>query len=216
MKLKQFDFNLERFEFTIESEGLRTKRNRLSNSTETFSKFEDIGTKISKEKHRKIIWLLIGLFFVVVAVGVFINRMSGAKIGDSAEIVWLCIAAVFFGLYIFTKTNYIYLTRDDYSYGIEFINRKVYAEQLDDFFKTLIERRKEYLLEKYLVVDEFSSYEVQKERLVWLKDEKLISADQLREKLEELKKLNLNRKILSEDNINQVKGFRNQTDREID
>lgn len=189
MEYRQFDFNFERLTFIIEEKGVNIKKKTISSSTETFRRFEDMGTRIVKEKSRKIGWLIAAAVFMIITATVFVRRMQGDKIGDNAEIFWLVIALILFAVYMLTKTNHLYLTHSDFSGSIQFINRSAYKESLDSFIKLVLEKRKEYLLKEYFVLDEFVPPSTQEDNLVWLYNQELISKEQLTEKLEDLKKL---------------------------
>lgn len=198
---KQFDFNLERFTYTLEDEGVNIQKRTLSSYSENFRKFEEIGTHRIKEKSRKIGWLITFLFFAAISIIVFIRRIQGAKIGDNAELFWLGIGLVCLAIYMLTKTNYIYLANRDYTGSIEFINRRAYRKSLDDFIKLILEKRKEYLLEEYFELDEFTDTDRHEENLVWLYNQELITKEQLTAKMEELKKINAGEKFNRDQNV---------------
>jgi hypothetical protein len=203
----QFDYNLDRFNFTIESEGLRIRRKRLSESTETFVRFEDIGTKRIKEGAQKWFWLLASMFFIIVTVWVFSRRMKGADIGDGAEIFWLSVSLVLFIVYIITRKRILYIAAEDNTDAIEFVDRKAYSESLEEFIQTLIQRRNEFLMEKYFKIDDLMSYDSQYNNFVWLHSLKLITRDQLAEKVSELDHMNDTRGFRKRGDESKIKGF---------
>ena len=191
MEYKQFDFNLDRFKFNIEKDGLKIEQKRFSSSNETIVEFERIGDKTMKEKNQKTIWLILSILFFFIAFYIFIKRMNGKDISDSAEIIWLSISLIFFSVFLLTKENMIFLVGNDDSYSVEFINRKTYKKSLNEFITQLIIKRDEYLINKYFNLDEYKPYKSQHKNLLWLYELKLITKNQLSEKLNELDNLKI-------------------------
>jgi hypothetical protein len=152
MTFKQFDINLNRFKYTVEESGVRVINKRLFSVAERFIPFEDIGSEIIKEKERKLIWLFISILFLIISLLVFIDRLTGGKVGDEAEVFWLSVSAVFFIIYSFRRKNGLFLIKDDAESGIEFIGTKLYEKRLNEFIKQLLQRRDDYLSNKYSVL----------------------------------------------------------------
>ena len=97
----QFDFNFVRLKLKIEKNGLKIEKKTLASFSESFVKFEDIGKIRIIEKSRKLIWLFLFAFFLVLGIIVYSRRLRRFKIGDDAEIIWFTLSIIFFIIYIF-------------------------------------------------------------------------------------------------------------------
>lgn len=154
MTFKQLDINLSRFKYIVEDTGIRiTNKKLFSSVTERFVSFEDIGSKIIKERERKLEWLIPSVLFLFFALYVFIKRINGGKVGDGAEVAHLSISFVFFVIYAFTRKNRLFLVKDEEESGIEFAGTKIYEKRLKQFIKQLLKRRDDYLNSKYPVFE---------------------------------------------------------------
>lgn len=186
MEYRQYDFNFDRFTFRITETGLQILRKRFASGSETFIEFEEIGSKVIKERSAKILWLILSGLFLFFAVWVFVRRLNNHSVGDGAEIVHLCISAAFLLVYLVTRKNILYLAQTDNTGAIEFINRKVYRKSLEAFMAQLLEARNRYLLDKYSKVDDLLPYQQQYNNFFWLYNLKLLSREDLKQKIDEL------------------------------
>jgi hypothetical protein len=213
MELKQFDINFDRFHYIIEDSGIRLIKRRLAESSDTFVDFEDIGSKIIKENTRKLIWLIISTLFLVIGTVVLTSRMQGKKIGNNAEIFHYSVSLIFFSVFLLTRRNVLFLTQSDNTNAIEFLAAKRYKERVDQFIKTLLQSRDRYLIEKYSQPDEFLPYQQQYNNLVWLYSLKLLSKEQLREKVADLDKFDLQFDSGKKNNLVKIVGFKRSDSR---
>ncbi|MCE2962849.1 MAG: hypothetical protein ACK567_03465 [Chitinophagales bacterium] len=208
MELNQFDLNLDRFKFIIENNGLRLIKNRIASNTDTFVEFEDIGSKIIIDKSRKLLWLILSLLFLIIAVWIFINRLEGDKIGAGAEIFHIVISLFFLTIFLLTKKNIIFLTKNDNTNAIEFIGTKRYKKQVDEFIKELHRRRDKYLVDNYSTLNEFLPYNQQYNNLVWLYELKLLTKEELNKKINELDEIQFKTDSQEKNNTNNPIGFK--------
>lgn len=150
MTFNQIDLNLDRFKYTIQSDGILIVKKSLFSSSEKNVPFEDIGSSTLRQEEKKLFWLIVSLFFVLLAVLVFARRLSGDKnISDTAELFWLTISTVFFIVYCIKRKNRIILVKDDTNLSIEFVGLNIYKRQLNKFIEALQQKRDEYLKAKY-------------------------------------------------------------------
>src|SRR5690348_16149369 len=148
---KQIDFTLTVSKYIIEESGLQIIKKKIFSSTE-FIKFEDIGTEIIKEKDRKFVWLCFSVLFLMILLGVFINRVRGIKVGNGAEIFYLGVSFLFFLIYQIRSKNKLILYHDAYTNRIVFNQAVLYRKRLDSFIKQLLQKREIYLTNKYPAV----------------------------------------------------------------
>lgn len=214
MELKQFDTNLDSFKYIIEETGIRLIKRRIATSSDTFVEFEDIGSKIIKEKSRKLVWLFISILFLIIAITVFVNRLTGGNVGRGAEVFHLTVSSIFFVIFLLTKKNILFLAQADNTNAIEFIGTKKYKNQVDEFIKELLQQRDKFLIEKYSTLDEFLPYNQQYNNLVWLYNLKLLTKPQLQAKITELDKIDFNNDNSKKNNLVKIVGFRNNNFKE--
>jgi len=208
MELKQFDTNLDRFHYIIEENGVRLIIKRLASTSDTFVEFEDIGSKIIKENTRKLLWLGLSILFLIIAIAVLIKRMNGGRIGDGAELFHFSVSAIFFIIFLLTKKNVLFLTQADNTNAIEFIATKRHKEKLDSFIKNLLHARDKYLVGKYAQIDEFLPYNQQYNNLVWLYNLKLLTKEELKSKISDLDKLDLETGNDKKSGLTKIVGFK--------
>jgi hypothetical protein len=207
-EFQQIGLNLDRFRFRIEETGVRVIRKRISSSTYIFIDFEDVGSKVIHEQSRKLVWLIVSLVFFAFAVGVFIKRLGGGKIGEGAEVFHLSVSVVCFAIFLFTKKNVLYLAQADNTGAIEFIATKRYKEKVNAFIETLLQKRDTYLLEKYATIDQFVPYDQQYNALLWLYNRNLLSKEQLQEKIAELDRVDFGGMQIQNGEVAKIIGFR--------
>jgi len=208
MQFKQFDTNLDRFNYIIEETGIRLIKKRMASTSDTFVDFEDIGSKIIIEKSRKLIWLILSLLFLVFAILVFVKRLNGGHVGNGAELFNITTSLFFLVVFFLTKKNIIYLTQSDNTNAIEFIGTKRYKQKVDDFIKELLQRRDKYLIEKYSSINEFLPYSQQYNNLVWLYNLKLLTKEELNKKINELDNIEFRTESLKKNQITNIIGFK--------
>jgi len=208
MEFKQFGTNLDRFKYIIEDDGIRIIRRRIASSTETFVEFEDVGSKIIKEKSRKLLWLIISFLFLVFAIAVFYKRLNGGKVGYGAEAFHLCVSAFFFIVYLLLKKSTLFLVQADNTNAIEFIGTKRYERRVEEFINQLLQARDNYLINKYSTIDEFLPYSQQYNNLVWLYNLKLLTKEQLQFKIAALDNLDTAKDSSNKSTLTKIIGFR--------
>lgn len=157
---KQTDINLDSYKYIIENDGISVISRRFLSVTKSFIPFENIGKEIIWEKERKLGWLIISAFFLILTLAVFYKRLSGSgHVGDTAEILWLTLSLVFYIIFAFKRKNNMFLLNVDKKNGIKFIGIKIYKKRLNHFIEELIQQRDQYLSVKYptfegLTIDE--------------------------------------------------------------
>ncbi len=151
---KQTDINLDKYQYIIENDGISVIRRRLLSVTKSFVPFENIGKEIIWEKERKLSWLIISAFFLILTLVVFYKRLShSGHVGDSAEIFWLTLSLVFYLIFAFKRKNYMLLLNVDKKSGIKFIGIKIYKKRVSHFIEQLIQQRDQYLSVKYPIFE---------------------------------------------------------------
>jgi hypothetical protein len=146
---KQFDINFNRFKYVIESSGISMTRKKMFSVSEQFVPFENVGSKIRRDRERKLGWLIPSLLFFLLAFIVFIERLCGVKIGDGAEVFWLLIGLILFVIYAFRRKNSLLLVKENTANSIEFIGTRIYERRLNKFLEALFQQRDLYLNNKY-------------------------------------------------------------------
>jgi len=208
MEFNQFDTNFDRFKYIIEDNGVRLIKKRMASGSDTFVEFEDIGSKIIIEKSRKLIWLILCLLFLIFAILVFVKRLNGGHVGNGAEIFHITTSMFFLFVFFLTKKNIIYLTQSDNTNAIEFIGTKRYKQKVDDFINELLQRRDQYLIEKYSALNEFLPYNQQYNNLVWLYNLELLTKEKLNKKINELDNIEFRTDSLKKNQITNIIGFK--------
>lgn len=210
IEFKQSRFIFEKIHYIIEETGIRLKNKKLSSSSDVLIEFELIGTKTMTEKSRSLIWLIISGFFLMVAILVFVGRMGGSKVADTAEIFHLSTCLFFYFIYQLTTKNFIYLVKSDKTFTIEFYGFKKDEKRVYDFIKVLLDKKNEYLIKKYTTFDEFDTYENQYNGLMWLYNNDIISKDELKIKIKDLESVDFKEDVKN----NEIIGFRRQNNTE--
>jgi hypothetical protein len=215
-EFQQVGFNLDRFKFVVEETGVRVIQKRISSSTDIFIDFEDVGSKIIFEQSRKLGWFIVSFLFFSFGIGVFIKRLNGGDVGSGAEVFHLSVSVVCFAIFLFTKKNILYLAQADSTGAIEFIATKKYKEKVNAFIESLLQKRNIYLLEKYATIDQFVPYGQQYNALVWLYNQKLLTKEQLQEKVLELNKVDFESTQIQNGGVAKIIGFRSNAHKESD
>jgi len=153
MTFTQIGFDFYFSKYRIEDSGLYLIRKKLFSTTESFIKFENIGSEIIKQKDRKYLWLFCSILFLAIALYVFNRRLHDYKVGETAEIFHLCISFFFCLVYQFRSENKLILFKDENIKGIEFNGTIWYKKSLDQFVKHLLQSRDNYLKSKYPVIE---------------------------------------------------------------
>lgn len=208
MEFRQFATNFDRFKFIIEDSGIRLIKKRIASSTDTFVDFESIGSKIIIEKLRNPLWIIISLVFLAIAISVLVGRLRGGKVGDNAEFFSLSISLFFFMIFMLTQRSMIFLTQSDNTNAIEFIGTNRYKKRVYAFISELLEKRNEYLIEKYSSLNEFLPYNQQYNGLVWLYNLKILTQEELSEKVAELNEITFGSDNLKKEEITNPIGFK--------
>jgi hypothetical protein len=209
MELRQTDINFSRNYFRIDESGLFVFRKGIASSSETFIDFEDVGSKRIKENTRKILWLVLAGLSLLLGIAVFFKRINGGSVGKGAEIFYAVVSLLFLFIFLYTRKSILYLTQPDNSSAIGFFASKLHQKKLNFFIETLIQSRNEYLLQKYMTLKTFLPYEQQHGNLVWLYNLKLISEEELQNKISELNKLDLMKSKNQDGEFVRIAGFRN-------
>lgn len=208
MEFKQIDTNFDRFIFIIEDTGLRLIKKKINSSTNTFVDFEDIGSKIIIENTRKPVWLIISFVLLTAAITVFVKRLNGGAVGNGVEIFLLTMSLISFLVFLITKRNIIFLLQSDNTNAIEFIGTKRYKQKVDDFINVLLQKRDAYLVQKYSTLNEFLPYDQQYNNLVWLYNLKLLTKEELQNKLDELDNIEFNNENARKNESINIVGFK--------
>src|SRR5882762_9693235 len=93
-------FRTKTFELT--DSGIKGQHKGLFDSTEYFVDFDDIGTRILKKRSGTLGWLLGACICVLLALLLFVLRVTGGKVGNDAEVFYLGIALICAVIFIVT------------------------------------------------------------------------------------------------------------------
>lgn len=149
MTFKQIDINLDRFYFVVEESGITIIKKRLFSVSKRFVPFENIGSETTLYRKRKLGWLIISCLFFLIALSVFISRLKGQNVSDTAETFWITLSAVFFLIYSFSRKNSLFLVKENKESSIEFLATKIHQKRLKQFIIELLLQRDKYLSHKY-------------------------------------------------------------------
>lgn len=178
-KLKQRRL-LEINEFKLEEKGLNVKRKRLGEYVELTIPYEEITKSITVVKVGNKRWFYAGVIFIIISLTVLFFRLMGNNVESFAEIIWLIIGLICLSIFAIKYKSYKNLMCTD-GKVISFFQDKPNKETLDLFIDNLLNRRNDYLKEKYSKIDVDFPIEHHLYRIKWLKDEEIINDDEFNE-----------------------------------
>ncbi len=178
MKLSQRKLFLHR-EFTLNKESLNIKSRDLTSSEEFNIPYEEIDTsKIISRKQTDnimlIITLIFGLFFMIN----ILNPENYKGEGLLGVAIFLFVATLISGLITYIKSKNSILIPTMNNRYLEIFKGKPNSEQFDKFIKELSNEINSYLLQKYGTIDLDMPTEPQLMNLSWLKERKIITANE--------------------------------------
>lgn len=185
--LYQKNFLKEKF-FEITRKGLKIKDKSITNNMEFVINFENITSQTKVFEFKKIIWRLLSFIsFPIFLIPLYkgINRESIEAVLKLFPLS-LLLMILFIFIYYYTVEKYIMLICTDGT-GIAFLKHDSTEEQVRQFITILLQHRNEYMKTKYANVDYDLPYENQVSTFHYLKDEKIITAEEYEELKRKLK-----------------------------
>lgn len=175
-------------EFEIIESKLRFKESRFGNENEIYIPFENILGNKNTFKKAEPLFILVGLFFSLLTILVIVWYYEDHDVEIGAPFIWGSISLLFFYLSYKTKEN---------SWRIGLINNESIMmfknnpneDDVERFFKSLIEKRNKYLLSNYGFLDKNLSYERQFNNLEWLRLRNVLTLEEFEIKHQDLKAL---------------------------
>jgi len=158
----------------------------LFDSTEYFVDFDDIGARILKKRSGMFGWLLGAGICILLALFLFVLRVSGGKVGNDAEVFYLGIALICAVIFMITYKKSFYLVKPGNTNAIEFISNKPSKLEVDAFIENIRTRRNKILDEKYGQVNTMLPYEQNHQNLLWLHNNDVIPKEEFDRRIGEL------------------------------
>lgn len=191
LELKQKYLDQSRYYF-LEPDRVRVIYKSLNGKNESFFDYESISTRtksVTIQKGRVLIMAVVfGLFTLL---GLFFGFIINDPVLISISIIAGIISLIYFGLFFYQRRRYfvvdLYNNNFQKNKSIFFIAGKPSPEQLASFIKSLFEARRNFLRDKYFVVDSDEEPARQLIRFKWLLNEELISEDEFQEMKQLLK-----------------------------
>ncbi|MGY4386301.1 hypothetical protein ACVWYN_003352 [Pedobacter sp. UYP24] len=180
---------LEKKWFKFTPTGLRLKNRKLLETHEYELKYEDIGSITVEISGGKRSWLATGIFLTLLSFIIFLDKSIGSNVEDGAEFFYLLISVSCIAAFLITFKKTLVLTKPGNVNPIEFLKRKSDQGALNDFIVKVAAKRKDYLLEKYGVLNEKLTYEAQFNNLKWLLENYALDRSEYDIKLIELEEL---------------------------
>jgi hypothetical protein len=122
--------------FEITDEGLSVKMKKMSNASEYFVTFDDIGTKVIKSNKGKKGWLIASIVFLILSIGLFFLAKSGGNADKSAYVVYLIFMVICITIYLITFKRSFYVANNDNTNAISFLVDKPSQHELNEFIAT--------------------------------------------------------------------------------
>lgn len=187
--LHQKSFLFKQNWFEITDIGLSVKTKTLTNSSEYFLNFEEVGTKTIKFNKGAKGWLIATVVFLILSIGMYFMEKSGADAEKDAYIFYFIVTIICAAVYVMSYQRSFLLVTNDDSNAIQFLINNPSKQEINDFLATLKSERKEYLSAKYGQLTKLISYEQQYHTLNWLNRSDVFSKDEYDAKLIELNAL---------------------------
>jgi len=174
-------------EFELVSKGVLLKYKDISGYYELTKPYIEITKDIKIIKTGGRGWLIASGIFVIIALILFIDRLTGGSVEKNAEIIWISISLICFCIFTIKHTSIMQLMCTDGDAIVFFYNEKN-REELGKFIQSIFKERDKYLKDKYTKIDMDFPKEENLYKIEWLKNQEIISEDEYNE----LKKTILN------------------------
>ena len=160
--------------FVIRENILRVET-KDTNTTEAYEvSYEEIGDRIIITKASKRIFFASLFLPAVLMMGVAFPSMAGEYLHQTSYWVMLILFSLI-SVVLYFSTNYHRLVLSGGRRDLEFFRDRPSAAEVDAFVAKLLEKRKNYLKEKYTAFDETLSIDAQMSQLYWCKNNDIIS-----------------------------------------
>ncbi|MEQ9265973.1 MAG: hypothetical protein RLN81_12165 [Balneolaceae bacterium] len=173
-------------EIYLKETKVKYKVSKIGSTNEVTIPFENIEGDVIDFKSSNMVLLYSSIFMLVLSLAILIARISGGDIGEYAEIVWLTIGIALFIFYLLSRkdlwkiklidNNYIYLHKNLPN-----------TDEPKLFIDEMLEHRNQFLKKNYGTLDPNLNYEVQLNKLRWLKSIEVLNQKEFDAKYEELK-----------------------------
>ncbi|RFZ90403.1 hypothetical protein D0C36_21665 [Mucilaginibacter conchicola] len=174
--------------FFITDSGLSVRSKKMGSIHEYDINFEDIGTRLRTSTKDIAALRLIAIACLVIAIVVFVARLSGKHVENWAEAFYLIVAVGAASAYYLTYKKLLYLLKPNNSNPIEFLLDKPTAADLGAFIELLGSTRRTHLLKLYGQLNPKLSYQQQYNNLLWLMNIEVITQAEFHEKISRLDK----------------------------
>jgi hypothetical protein len=200
LELKQ-KYLFERREFFLESNRIRLFVKDIDGETEIYVQYETV-TPNTRIITRQDGWVYIAaISFGIFALVGFVLNFVGVSSLMRWSPLWAVASIIFFGFHLYRRRRYFILDLSDKT-SIFFLSNQPSKEILESFVTSLYGMRRQYLREKYFVIDPDNDPDKEIARLNFLLEQEVISKSEF----QKMKAL-----ILAQKSVNEfpVKGFLN-------
>lgn len=179
---------LHKREFEIYESKLRFKESRFGNESEIYIPFENVLGSRSSFKKTEPWFVFIALFFALLTVLCIVWYYEDGDVEIAAPFVWGSVSLLFFYMAYKIKENSwrIALVNNE---SVMMFRNSPHEEEVEGFFKNLIERRNTYLIDNYGFLDKNLNYERQFSNLEWLRLRNVLTVEEFDKKYQQLKTL---------------------------
>lgn len=179
LELKQKYLN-ERREFRLEANRIRLYVKDLDGETEVYTQYETITPTtrmITRQDGRLyIISISFGIFALI---GLALN-FAGISVLMRWTPLWAIASIILFCFHLYKRRRYFLIDLSDHK-SIFFLANKPSKDELDGFIKSIYVARKNYLREKYFVINPANDPDSEIEKLKFLLQQELISESEFQE-----------------------------------
>ncbi|HBY21150.1 MAG: hypothetical protein A2Y24_02530 [Clostridiales bacterium GWE2_32_10] len=184
-------------EVEILDKGLSIKEKEIGKYVEFSMPYEKITKDVAVRTKNSEGWYTVAILFIVFTLLFSIPKLVNGKIeniGKDGEFIWLTISIICFCTPTILITKFKYITNTD-NKAIYFFYDKKNQEELDEFLKSVFEKRDIYLKKRYSKIDMDFSKEKNLDKIEWLRNEEVINEseyNELRNKIINFEKDNRN------------------------
>lgn len=172
-ELKQ-KYLFERREFFLEPNRIRLFVKDLDGETETYVQYETVtpNTRVITRQDGRVYIAAIA-FGIFALVGFVLNLLGISSLMRWAPL-WAVASIIFFGFHLYKRRRYFILDLSDQT-SIFFIANQPSKEILQNFIVSLYKARKQYLREKYFVINPNSDPDSEIARFNFMLEQEIIS-----------------------------------------
>lgn len=164
-------------EFFIENDGIRIKEKKLGRYEERKALFENISSQIYVQTVNKLGWLYASIVSLVFTLTFVLPINESDEVDNYYAIFWLVVCIFCFVVYIINRQDYKYLLCNNDQH-ISFMRNSPSEDNVNIFINTVIDKRDNYLRDRYGKIDLGYSIEDQLQRFRRLYEEKIITNEE--------------------------------------